>query len=71
MRVQTVDANGNHIGIDKIEDFQVGEDVLDLRGLIKQTKYDDISDVVTLTETDLGGLHTGGLLLQNRDDLHF
>ena len=41
-------------GVDVITDFDSAEDVLDFSGLIKATKYDDVSDVVQVEETAEG-----------------
>ncbi|MGI9406980.1 MAG: calcium-binding protein [Hyphomicrobiaceae bacterium] len=43
-------------GIDTITDFDFGSDTLDFRNLVKATKYDDLSEVVQIENTDEGTL---------------
>jgi Ca2+-binding RTX toxin-like protein len=48
-----LDANGAHRGVDTINLFRTN-DTLDLRGVLSATTFDDINDVVHLTDTDAG-----------------
>ena len=49
-RKDVVDGDGNHLGVDTIEDFDSETDMLDFTGLIKATKFDNVSEVVVLEE---------------------
>lgn len=51
-----VDASGNHLGVDRVTDFQIGQDLLDLRDLVKGQKYGSIQDVVRVTESEKGAV---------------
>ena len=53
-RKDVVDADGDHLGVDTIKDFDAVADTLDFTGLIKATKFDNISEVVVLEESEVG-----------------
>ena len=53
-RQDIVNRNGDHLGVDVITDFNAAEDTLDFRGLINMRRNTDISEVVSLEETDEG-----------------
>lgn len=53
-RKDVADSDGQSLGVDVIKDFDAAEDTLDFTGLIKATNFDDISEVVSLEENDVG-----------------
>ena len=55
-RKDVADGDGANLGVDVIKDFDESQDTLDFTGLIKATKFDDISEVVSLEENQSGTL---------------
>lgn len=47
---------GVHLGIDRVADFEVGQDILDVRGLVGSQAWSQMADIVRASETDEGTL---------------